>query len=114
MALIDIASQKQLFVDDYLIESTSHCVPTVNRAEKVAGNPVLRSEHPWEGPHLRVDSVWWDDEAGQFQMRYSATHWQARRVKEEVIMEEAGETRTRLAISADGIQWEKPAVGEVE
>ena len=114
MALIDIASQKQLFVDDYLIESTSHCVPTVNRAEKVAGNPVLRSEHPWEGPHLRVDSVWWDDEAGQFQMRYSATHWQARRVKEEVIMEEAGETRTCLAISADGIQWEKPVVGEVE
>ena len=38
MALIDIASQKQLFVDDYLIESTRHCVQMVNRAEKVAGN----------------------------------------------------------------------------
>ena len=50
MALIDIASQKQLFVDDYLIESTSHCVQMVNRAEKVAGNPVLRSEHPGKDP----------------------------------------------------------------
>ena len=75
MALINIASQKQLFVDDYLIESTSNCVQTMNRAEKVAGNPVLRSEHSWEGRHLIVDNVWWDDEAGRFEMRYSARTW---------------------------------------
>ena len=34
MALIDIGSQKQLFVDDYLIESMSNCVRTMNRAER--------------------------------------------------------------------------------
>jgi len=44
MALIDIASQKQLFVDDYLIESTNNCVQVMNRAEKVVDNPVLRRE----------------------------------------------------------------------
>ena len=49
MALIDIASRNQLFVDDYLIESMSHCALSMNRAEKVVDNPVLRPEHPWEG-----------------------------------------------------------------
>ena len=87
MALIDIGSQKQLFVDDYLIESMSNCVRTMNRAEKVAGNPVLRSAHPWEGRHLIVDNLLWDDEAGRFEMRYSARVWKARRVEDKVIME---------------------------
>ena len=114
MALIDIGSQKQLFVDDFLIESMSNCVQTMNRAEKVAGNPVLRAEHPWEGSHFGVDSVWWDDEAGSFEMRYSTRVWKARRVKDEVIMEEEGGTRTCLAVSEDGINWEKPVVGVVE
>ena len=66
MALIDIASRKQLFVDDYLIESMSHCARVLNRAEKVLDNPVLRPEHPWEGGDVSVADVRWDDEAGQF------------------------------------------------
>lgn len=114
MALIDIGSRKQLFVDDYLIESMDHCVKTMNRAEKVPGNPVLRAEHPWEGRHLIVDEVWWDDEAGRFEMRYSARTWVGRRVKDEVLLEEKDGSRTCLAVSEDGIEWEKPVVGEVE
>ena len=114
MALIDIGSQKQLFVDDYLIESASHCAPVVNRAEKVVGNPVVRPERPWEGGDVGVANVRWNDEDGRFEMRYSATQWVARRGEQEVIVEGEGEGRTCLAVSEDGIHWEKPVVGEVE
>ena len=38
MALIDIVSHKQLFVDDYLIESMTNSSRSINRAEKVAHN----------------------------------------------------------------------------
>ena len=114
MALIDIASQKQLFVDDYLIESTSNCTQVVNRAEKVVDNPVLRPEHPWEARHVILDNVRWDDEGGQFEMRYTAPRWEARQGKGEVIVEGEGESLTCLAVSEDGIHWDKPVVGEVE
>ena len=114
MALIDIGSRKQLFVDEYLIESMSYCTQSMNRAEKVVGNPVLRPEHPWEGSDLCVSDVWWDEEAGRFEMRYSTTRWQARRSKGEVIVEGEGQGYTCLAVAADGLYWEKPVVGEVE
>ena len=51
MALIDIGSQKQLFVDDYLIESMTNARQAMNPADKVENNPVLRPERPWEGNH---------------------------------------------------------------
>ena len=114
MALIDIGSQKQLFVDDHLVESMDHCAPALNRAEKVAENPVLQSEHPWEGGDLTVANVRWEDEAGHFEMRYSATRYTARRGRDGVIVEGEREGHTCLAVSADGIDWEKPVVGEVE
>jgi hypothetical protein len=114
MALIDISSRKQLFVDDDLIESTTHCAAALNRAEKVADNPVLWPEHPWEGGDVSVASVRWDDDAGHFEMRYRATRFVARHGRDEVVVEGEGDGRTCLAVSADGIHWEKPIVGEVE
>lgn len=57
MDLIDIGSQKQLFIDDHLIESLTNCARVVNRAEKVVHNPVVRPEHPWEAHHVILDNV---------------------------------------------------------
>ena len=114
MALINIDSQKQLFVDDYLIESMNNCTQVLNRAEKVVDNPVLRPELPWEGGDVSINNVRWDDEGGQFEMRYTATQWKARRDKKEVVVEGEDGGRTCLAVSADGIHWEKPVVGQVE
>ena len=94
MALIDIISKKQLFVDDYLIESMSNCAQVLNRAEKVVDNPVLRPEHPWEGRDVSVENVRWDDDAGQFEMRYTTTQWIVKRGDGEVIVE--GECETIL------------------
>ena len=57
VALIEIGSKKQLFVDDYLIESMSDCMRVMNRAEKVEHNPVIRPEHPWEGNDVGMGQV---------------------------------------------------------
>ena len=70
MALIDIGSRKQLFVDDYLIESTSNTKPVMNPARKVDNNPVLRPEMPWEGNDVRPRHIFFDDREGIFKMLY--------------------------------------------
>ena len=53
MALIEIGSTKQLFIDDYLIESLTDTKQVLNPAQKVDDNPVLRPERPWEGNVVR-------------------------------------------------------------
>ena len=60
MALIEIGSRKQLFVDDYLIESMTNTRQIMNPAVKVPDNPVIRAERPWEGTHVALKNVIWD------------------------------------------------------
>ena len=68
MTLIDIGSQKQLFVDDYLIESMSDTTRVLNPTEKVEKNPVLRAERPWEGTEINVRNVIYDEQERVFKM----------------------------------------------
>ncbi len=49
MAILDIGSNKQLFFDDYLIESLTNAKQGLNPALKADDNPILRPERPWEG-----------------------------------------------------------------
>ena len=62
MALIDIGSHKQLFVDDYLIESMTDTMPVMNPARKVENNPVLQPEMPWEGNDVRPRHIFFDEQ----------------------------------------------------
>ena len=114
MALIDIGSQKQLFVDDYLIESMTDCRQTLNPAQKVWHNPIIRAEHPWEGNHVSGGQPIWDEEKGVFEMRYSGRTFKGRQGKGEIIVEGEDGGVTCLATSKDGIHWEKPMLGVVE
>jgi len=100
--LINIGSRKQLFIDDYLIESTSNTRRFMNHAEKVEGNPVLRPDKPWEvnstpeGPDVRVEAVIFEEQEQLFRMWYTAGRLIC------------------LATSKDGVHWEKPVLGLVE
>ena len=120
MALIDIGSQKQLFLDDYLIESMTQARQGVNPAFKVAHNPIIRSERPWEGNHVGLTSVVFDDEDGVFKMWYSARNLKVDpRLRPGgasgvVISGEDDPPVTCLATSEDGIHWERPVLGLVE
>ena len=61
MAMLDIGSTKQLFIDDYIIESLTNAKQGLNPAVKVDHNPILRQERPWEGDLLDVGKVLFDE-----------------------------------------------------
>lgn len=117
MALIDIGTTKQLFVDDYLIESMTNTKQVMNPAEKVEENPVLRAERPWEGTHLSAGLIFHDDKDGLFKMRYTTSSPVAKRKDGKVVVEDNGGDASGnacLAVSEDGVHWERPALGLVE
>src|SRR5262249_38706767 len=81
-AVIPIDVGRQLFVDDFLVASTTlkrtHHLPTYHPK-----NPVLTEGMPFS------DGIWWDQQDKLFKMWYLAQG-------------------TRYAISKDGLVWEKP------
>src|SRR5437870_1268964 len=97
--VIPIDVGRQLFVDDFLIESTT-LRRTFHRAEYYADNPVLKPDRPWEGegqhPTAMVfsDGVWYDPQDQLFKIWYMGEQVRA----------------TCYATSRDGIHWEKPAL----
>ena len=110
MALIEIGSTKQLFVDDYLIESLTRAKQVMNQAAKADSNPVLRPERPWEGNAMPPNYIFFDEEEKVFKMWYSSTHYQARRNGSR----EDGPSFHCFATSVDGIVWDRPNLGLVE
>lgn len=99
---IDIGTQKQLFVDDFLIDSNDGAVRQLHQPQKVnEGQPVLQIDRPWEaaggnilGGVLRHD--------GRFRMWYRGG---------------GGGPDGGIwcyAESEDGLKWEKPSLGLIE
>ena len=68
MAMIEIGSTKQLFFDDFLIESLTNAKQGMNPAVKVDNNPIIRPECPWEGNFMRPNSVVFDPAEQIFKM----------------------------------------------
>ena len=100
--VIDVSVGRQLFVDDFLIETTS-LMREYHQAKKFEGNPILKPETEWEKDGLPVacpksGGVWYDEEEHKFKMWY-----------------EAGWLRYMCyATSEDGIHWDRPDLLEVE
>ncbi|MBQ4624551.1 MAG: glycosyl hydrolase family 32 [Clostridia bacterium] len=98
--VIDVTVGRQLFVDDFLIASTT-LSPTYHKAKKFEGNPILYPEPPWEIAQSPVacpksGGVWYDEEEKLFKMWY-----------------EAGWLRHMCyATSTDGIHWTRPHLDE--
>ena len=65
-ALINITIGRQLFVDDFLIESLSNAQRTFHSAQydTAATNPIITPDKPWEGSFAMPFSggVWWEDD----------------------------------------------------
>ena len=106
-AVIPIDVGRQLFVDDFLIESTT-LKRTFHRATYYEGDPLVRPDKPWErvGRPMAIafsDGVWYDPLDGLFKMWYWGGF--------------TGDTTggklvsagpTCFATSRDGMRWEKP------
>lgn len=104
-AVIPIDVGRQLFVDDFLIE-TSSLVRTFHQAQYFAGNPVLQPDKPWE----QVGSE--DNPGGSAAMPYSDGAWYDPSDRLFKLWYMGGYVGgVCYAFSKDGIHWQKPLLG---
>lgn len=89
---------KQLFIDNYVIEELRGAKKVLNQPVKHPGNPVLRPEKPWE-PQLAYGAVLHDDRDGLYKLWYQI--WSDDKSPVGTIA---------YATSKDGITWEKPII----
>lgn len=94
---LSVGTRPQLFVDDFLVEKLAGLKRVVQQPRRLAQQPILVAEHPWEGRVLQMPCVLWDPLQGIFHMYY----WAATRKA----------TYTCYARSRDGIKWKKPILG---
>ncbi|MEW6756185.1 MAG: hypothetical protein AB1505_35210, partial [Candidatus Latescibacterota bacterium] len=104
---IYIGTQRQLFVDDEVVERMEGLERLFHPVTKDP-EPVLLADRPWERPgFLGVlgNCVFRDEGDCAYRMYYQAYRLSAD--LSEVL-------RPALAVSADGMRWEKPSLGLVE
>ncbi len=100
--VIPIDIGRQLFVDDFLIEHTD-LLRVHHRPERYPGKPVLAADREWEkvgrGETAMPfsDGVWFDPNDQYFKLWYMGGYTAS----------------TCLALSRDGLRWDKPDFGVV-
>ena len=99
-----VGTQKQFFVDDFIIDQMDGLERVVNEPVKYEGNPVLRADQPWEKPtSIRsYGSVVYEEEEQLFKMWYAMY---SRDWTDQMLC---------YATSKDGLHWDKPKLGLVE
>ena len=139
--LIEIGTTKQLFIDDYIIQSLSHAKQVLNPAVKHPGNPLLKADRPWDGSYVGLNKIIYEEDTGLFRLWYRTTGgfasskgadrlrpyrydwgWENGRAVRHKVDEPYGYSSYPddegwllcYATSRDGIHWEKPNLGKVE
>ncbi len=106
-APIALRSQRQLFVDDFLISESEGVERRLNQPRKHHGNPVVsrvpEGEEAWEaGMPISFSSILYDPGDELFKLWYSL-HAGSGGDEESVLC---------FAQSSDGIRWDKPRLGK--
>jgi len=105
--VIPISTGRQLFVDDFLIE-TSELKRAFHAAEYSSETPVIRPDRPWETQHEGSNAKLWGSGTGT--TVFSDGAWFDPKDQLFKIWYRAGYTlHTCHAVSKDGIHWQKPA-----
>lgn len=100
-----------LFVDDAGIAAQRGVVRTLHPA-RTRAEPVLVADRPWEGGRVYTyGSVHYDEATRQFRLWYMARIQRADGTKPAPQLRSGGQDVVLLATSADGLAWEKPALG---
>lgn len=108
-AVIPIDGGRQLFVDDFLIQTTS-LRRNFHQPDPYAGNPVIAADQSWEtakdwpmaAPFS--DGVWYDSHDQTYKMWYQCLSPRANKTQGFA---------TCYAISGDGLHWSKPSLDVV-
>lgn len=103
-AVRDIGSQRELFIDDFLIDKQQGVELMMHRPE--AKEVAIVCDAPWEGNTSAYYTLFADED--RFRMYYRGAHFDVATKKE------AHPEFTCLAESSDGIHWEKPNLGLFE
>ena len=95
------AGRKQLFMDDFVVQEVSNLERRMHRPER--RGPLLKADRPSDGVLIALASApMWVPDEGVYKMAY------------EVRRGERNGNEMALAVSRDGIDWEKPDLGLVE
>ncbi|MHB9105950.1 MAG: hypothetical protein ACYDCO_02740 [Armatimonadota bacterium] len=87
-----------LLLDDHVVAETQGCRQTFHGAVKDPANPILTCTEPWEGkgPYTWGTRLLWNPDTGQYDFFYVG------------FRVEDNHYRWGLAVSPDGLAWEKP------
>lgn len=95
--LIQIGPEEQLFLDNYIIESTENITRRINQTEKHTGGPVLIPDREWEGNRVFLfGRAIYDQEEKIYKIWYYC---------------DGG--HVAYATSQDGLIWDKPELDVV-
>ncbi|MBT4501589.1 MAG: hypothetical protein HOC74_27925 [Gemmatimonadetes bacterium] len=100
--ILTLGREKQLFVDDWSVAESRNIRRVFHRPRKHPDNPLIVPEHPWEGEAIYLFGGVERREDGLFRMWYFAA---------DPTPENRKNAHTCLAISEDGLHWEKPDLG---
>jgi hypothetical protein len=104
-----LGERKQLFIDDYLIDSMENVSKVLHQPTRYVGNPIIIGNEPWEKWVIEVDGrpVLYDEETKEFRMYYGCN-----------LIDANAPTGVRYkvcyAVSKDGVHWTKPVLDQVE
>lgn len=105
-APVEVGNQRQLLMDDHVVEDCWACCRTVHQPSKHPDNPVITPTQPWEGDGAAWVSTLYDHQRRIFRM-WAKTNDHSRRSQP---LAEAGVYYE----SDDGIHWRTPHLGLVE
>ena len=110
--MLDIGREEQVFVDDLIIESVENVCRTWHQPVKLAANPVLQKDQPWETMSCFSCNTWQvlrDPKDGLFKCWYA--DWFKPEVKAGDMPMGKSVYKICYAESEDGLRWRKPLLG---
>ena len=77
--LIGLGNEKQLFLDEYLVERITGARQVLHLPEKAGPRPIVPSDRPWEGNSQVMRTVLQDPQDGLYKMWYQTSNVVSRR-----------------------------------
>ena len=111
-------ANRYLFLDLEDVTRIDRLTRKLHQAERHPANPVLRGESPWERSVSLYGTVLDDPETGRLRMWY-LTGPSKEKSTEDMVMVRGRKclgniTLLGYAESEDGIEWEKPVLGQLD